>query len=178
MNFKLKTIKHSWLLNSNYVVNKKLFTSDRDRCFNCVVDFVFILIFIFVFTLAVVITGNIFQIGVYDMWVGIMRDLGIWGTYLCFAMFYYLVLESIFGRTMGKIITGSIVVNENGIKPNFGIIFKRTLCRLIPFDAFSFLSKSERIWHDSLSKTYVVEKADLEKDMEIFYSIGLIGENN
>lgn len=109
------------------------------------------------------------------MWVEILIFLGMTGTYLSFAIFYYLVFESLFGRTMGKIITGSIVVDENGLKPSFGVVCTRTLCRLIPFDALSFLSKSGRIWHDSFSKTYVVEKKDLQKDMEFFYSLELIG---
>ncbi|MCY1461177.1 hypothetical protein D9M71_788050 [compost metagenome] len=64
------------------------------------------------------------------------------------------------------------------MRPNFKAICIRTLCRLIPFDALSFLGKSERIWHDSISKTFVVEKKDLENDMEMFYSLNLIGVND
>lgn len=161
--------------NSIYIVEKKLLTSDRDRFLNCIIDFFFILVTIFIFTLLVIITGNIFQWSMYKSWVEIMIKLGMLGTYLSFAMLYYLIFEGLFGRTMGKIITGSIVVNENGLKPSFIVICIRTLCRLIPFDALSFLGKSERIWHDSISKTYVVEKKDLEKDMEMFYSLNLIG---
>ncbi|WPO80572.1 RDD family protein [Flavobacterium sp. KACC 22761] len=162
--------------NSIYVLEKKLLTSDRDRFLNCIIDFFSILIMIFVFTFFVVITGNIFQWDVYRPWVETMINLGMLGTYLSFAMFYYLVFESLFGRTIGKFITGSIVVNENGLKPSFSAICIRTLCRLIPFDQLSFLSKSERIWHDALSKTFVVEKKDLERDMEIFRSLDLIGK--
>lgn len=164
--------------NSIYIVEKKLLASDRDRFFNCIIDFFFILVMIFIFTLLVVITGNTFQWDVYSNWVEIMIKLGMFGTYLSFAIFYYLFFEGLFGRTIGKIITGSIVVNENGLKPSFSIICIRTLCRLIPFDALSFLGKSEKIWHDSLSKTFVVEKKDLEKDMEIFYNLNSIGVND
>jgi len=164
------------LSDSNYVVNNKLLTSDRDRFFNGLVDFVFISVFIFVFSLLVVIIGNIFQWDIYNAWVEIVISLGAVGTYLSFAIIYYLLLESLFGRTVGKIVTGSIVVNENGIKPSFKIICVRTLCRLIPFEVLSFLSKSARFWHDSFSKTYVVEKRDLEKDMETFHGINLIGK--
>lgn len=110
------------------------------------------------------------------MWIEIVINLGVVGTYLSFAIIYYLFFESIFGRTMGKFLTGSIVVNEHGLKPDFATICKRTLCRLIPFDALSFLGKSEMFWHDSISKTYVVEKQDLKKDMEMFYNLNLIGK--
>lgn len=163
------------MVNSIYVLEKKLLTSDRDRFFNCIIDFFFILVTILVFTFLIVIIGNIFQWNVYNYWVEIMIKLGIVGTYLFFAMLYYLVFESLFGRTLGKIITGCVVVNENGLKPSFTVVFVRTLCRLIPFEALSFLTESEKFWHDSISKTYVVEKKDLEKDMEMFYELNLIG---
>lgn len=164
------------MANSTYVLGKKLLTSDRDRFFNGIIDFVFISVFIFVFSFFVVIIGNVFQWDIYSAWVEIMISLGVVGTYLSFATIYYLFLESLFGRTIGKIVTGSVVVDENGLKPSFKIIFIRTLCRLIPFEALSFLSKSARFWHDYFSKTYVVEKKDLEQDMENFYSLDLIGK--
>ena len=164
------------MANSTYLLGKNLLRSDRDRFFNGIIDFVFISVFIFVFSFFVVIIGNVFQWDIYSAWVEIMISLGVVGTYLSFATIYYLFLESLFGRTIGKIVTGSVVVDENGLKPSFKIIFIRTLCRLIPFEALSFLSKSARFWHDSFSKTYVVEKKDLEQDMENFYSLDLIGK--
>lgn len=164
------------MANSTYLLEKKLLTSDRDRFFNGVIDFVFISVFIFVFSFFIVIIGNVFQWNTYGAWVEIMISLGVVGTYLSFAMIYYLFFEGLFGRTIGKIVTGSVVVDENGLKPSFKIIFIRTLYRLIPFEALSFLSKSAKFWHDSFSKTYVVEKKDLEQDMENFYSLDLIGK--
>ncbi|SFD27508.1 RDD family protein [Flavobacterium phragmitis] len=162
--------------NTDYRLHKKLLASDRDRFFNCIIDFFFIIILIFVCTFFVLLAGNVFQIGIYGIWEKALDELGFVGSCLSFAVIYYLIFESLFARTMGKIITGCIVVNENGLKPNFKIICIRTVCRLIPFDLFSFLGKSGRFWHDSISKTYVVEKADLEKDMEIFYNLDLIGK--
>jgi len=69
---------------------------------------------------------------------------------------YYFIWEALTGRTLGKLISGTIVVNENGEKPTASEIFIRTICRFIPFEYFSFLG--ERGWHDSISKTYVVKK--------------------
>jgi len=166
------------LSTSIYVVEKKIVTSDRDRFFNGIIDFVFIVAAIFVFTLLVVITGNVFQCDIYRVWVEVMIDLGVVGTYLSFAIIYYLLLESIFGLTIGKIITGSVLVDKNGKTPSFKIICIRTFCRLIPFETLSFLSKSAKFWHDSISKTYVVEKKDLKNAMEIFYSLNSIGIND
>lgn len=157
-----------------YILEKKLLTSDRDRFFNCIIDFVFILVTIFVVTFVIVIIGNILQWDIYRMWEETLINLGFIGTYLSFAMVYYFIFEGLFGRTLGKIITGSVVINKYGLKPDFGAIFKRTLSRLIPFDALSFLGESGRMWHDSLSDTYVVEKNILEDQMKL-QELNLIG---
>ncbi|MEO5559744.1 MAG: RDD family protein [Dokdonella sp.] len=70
---------------------------------------------------------------------------------------YYVPLELFFGRTLGKLVTGTRVVNENGESPTFTQVLGRSLCRFIPFEAFSFFNSSARGWHDSLPKTYVVK---------------------
>jgi uncharacterized RDD family membrane protein YckC len=157
-----------------YIIEKKLLTSDRDRFFNCIIDFVFILVTMFVVTFIIIIIGNILQWDIYRMWEETLIRLGFIGSYLSFAMIYYSIFEGLFGRTLGKIITGSVVINEYGLKPSFRTILKRTLCRLIPFDALSFLGVSGRMWHDSLSDTYVVEKNILEDQMKL-QEVNLIG---
>jgi uncharacterized RDD family membrane protein YckC len=69
---------------------------------------------------------------------------------------YYTLSESISGRTIGKLITGTKVINERGETPSFSTIALRSVCRFIPFEAFSFLG-NDAGWHDTLSKTSVVE---------------------
>ncbi|MFH6998343.1 RDD family protein [Flavobacterium sp. FlaQc-57] len=160
--------------NNVYIVEKKLLASDRDRFINCILDFLSVFITMFVSSLIVIIVGNVFNWDIFSIWEKFIIDSRYLAC-LSFLMFNYFVLEWLFGRTMGKLVTGTIVVNKNGLKPDFGVIFIRTLCRLIPLDALSFLGKSEMFWHDSISKTYVVEKKELERDMEIFYSLNLIG---
>jgi uncharacterized RDD family membrane protein YckC len=71
---------------------------------------------------------------------------------------YYIFFEGIFGQSLGKMITGTFVVTEDGEKPNLERIMTRTLCRFIPFDTFSFLGANAIGWHDSISKTMVVKK--------------------
>jgi uncharacterized RDD family membrane protein YckC len=70
---------------------------------------------------------------------------------------YYVLLEGIFGRTLGKLITGTKVVNEDGDKASFGQVLGRTLCRFIPFEPFSVLGREGRGWHDSIPKTLVIK---------------------
>jgi uncharacterized RDD family membrane protein YckC len=70
---------------------------------------------------------------------------------------YYIALESLWGRTIGKLAAGTVVVNAQGLKPTFGQVWIRSLCRFIPFEAFSFLGRTARGWHDKLPNTYVVK---------------------
>lgn len=157
-----------------YILDKKLIASDGTRFQGAIVDFVFVFISIFVSGFVIVIIGNVFNWDIFSVWDRFI----IGSTYLAFftyLMFNYFFMECFFGATMGKFATGIVVVTENGVKPNFGRILIRTLCRLIPFDILSFLGKSGLFWHDSFSKTYVVNRKGLERDLEIFYSISLIG---
>ena len=72
-------------------------------------------------------------------------------------LFYYIALEHLFGRTIGKMVTGTKVVNEFGDKATIGQIAGRSFARFIPFEVFSFLGDTGRGWHDSLPKTYVIK---------------------
>jgi uncharacterized RDD family membrane protein YckC len=73
---------------------------------------------------------------------------------------YYGLFESLSMRTAGKYVTNTKVVNRDGTTPDNGAIFIRTLCRLIPFEFLSFILKKPVIgWHDSFSKTLVVDIA-------------------
>ncbi|MEX0363593.1 MAG: RDD family protein [Allomuricauda sp.] len=73
---------------------------------------------------------------------------------------YYTFFEGFTGRSIGKFFTKTKVVLENGEKPTFNDILVRSFCRIIPFEAFSFLGKDAIGWHDTISKTRVVEMQD------------------
>ena len=73
---------------------------------------------------------------------------------------YYSFFEGVTGRSIGKYFTKTKVVDENGQKPTVQAIFLRSLCRFIPFEALSFLGSEPIGWHDSLSKTRVVDIED------------------
>lgn len=71
---------------------------------------------------------------------------------------YYLIMEGLFGRTLGKMITGTRVVNwKTGQKPSFGALVGRTFARFVPFEPFSFLGSNPGGWHDQWSGTMVVD---------------------
>lgn len=75
------------------------------------------------------------------------------------AFIYYTLMEGLFGVSVGKLITGTRVVDAEGRRLTFPRALLRSLCRMIPFDAFSLLLSDDdvrRAWHDSITRTYVV----------------------
>jgi uncharacterized RDD family membrane protein YckC len=69
---------------------------------------------------------------------------------------YYFSMEASIGRTVGKLVTGTRVLREDGKPASTAQIAGRSAARLIPFDALSIFRSSARCWHDTLSKTVVV----------------------
>lgn len=76
---------------------------------------------------------------------------------------YYLLMETITGTSLGKIVTGTVIVNYTGSRAGFGELLTRTIARFIPFDSLSFLLR-KRGWHDSLSDTFVIKAKTPEGD--------------
>ncbi|QDT10965.1 RDD family protein [Planctomycetes bacterium K23_9] len=77
---------------------------------------------------------------------------------LIIMLIYFVGMEVATGATIGKLLTGTRVVNAGGGKASFGQIFGRTLARMIPFEPFSFLFGDKTTgWHDSLSGTRVID---------------------
>ena len=73
---------------------------------------------------------------------------------------YYFLFEIIFSSTPGKFITKTKVAdNLTFSRPSILKIFIRTLCRFIPFEAFTiFFYVNNLTWHDKISKTAVISK--------------------
>lgn len=95
---------------------------------------------------------------------------------LVMLILYYSFFEILFARSVAKYVTKTMVVMADGSKPSAGTIMRRTLCRLIPLNHFSFLGAPSRGWHDSISDTFVVKKDVLEQKMRIFNSFDEIGQ--
>lgn len=69
---------------------------------------------------------------------------------------YYSLMEGFAkGRTLGKLITGSRVVMNDGTKVTIATAFVRSLCRIVPFEPFSALTGYP--WHDRWTNTQVVK---------------------
>ncbi len=69
---------------------------------------------------------------------------------------YYTIMEGAFnGKTVGKMITRTRAVQEDGSPLGWEKAALRSLCRFIPFEPFSFFGGSIG-WHDSIPKTLVI----------------------
>lgn len=161
--------------NSTYILDDKLLVSGGQRFLNYLLDNIFVLALIFLLAAFLGFFASLLGLNGLVNWMGNIGDLEGRILFILFTIIYYTVTEGLFGRSLAKLITGTIVVDENGEKPDFGTILKRSLCRIIPFDGLSFLGSSGRGWHDSMSDTYVVNKKALDEEVKIFHEFNLIG---
>jgi uncharacterized RDD family membrane protein YckC len=77
-------------------------------------------------------------------------------------LIYYTFCEWLFGRSFGKLLTGTKVVTVSGAPLTFLKVLRRSFIRLLPFEAFSFLGSGfgndvGRGWHDKWTDTRVVD---------------------
>ena len=152
-----------------FQVTEDLLASHSQRFLNLLMDYIAqLFLFIIAFSIFSVIAETN---GNKDFMANFIKnDIAQYTFVTCIALFYYNVFEIFFARTVGKFITQTIVVDENGEKPNHETILVRTLCRLIPFEILSFLGMPARGWHDRISKTYVVNKDLLDQKKKQFYA--------
>lgn len=119
------------------------------RFFNWVVDYVGVQLAFFIFeVVAILIKGQ----AAVEHVSRVERFFAA----LALTLVYYLTLESLTGRTLGKLVTGTRVVDETGEHPSFTKIAGRTLARLIPFEWLSLFEEERRMWHDSMPGTHVI----------------------
>jgi uncharacterized RDD family membrane protein YckC len=85
-----------------------------------------------------------------------------WAVDIVSLILFYMMFESIWGRTPGKWVMRTRVVQLDGTDPTPWQILRRTLARWIPFEPFSFLGAKPFGWHDSMSDTRVVSLKKLE----------------
>lgn len=141
---------------NNNIMNKLNHTEWWRRLANYVIDFVIVVLLLFLITFSFDKYNNV------DGIRGFLRLLKFLDTLIILFVgvyfLYYLLLESFFGITIGKVITGTKVVDFQGNKPTFGKVLIRSLIRLIPLDWFTYFSNNPHGWHDSLSKTKVIKK--------------------
>ncbi len=80
------------------------------------------------------------------------------------------------GRSLGKLITGTMVVKTDASPLTLKDYFIRNISRAIPFDQLSFLGNNG--WHDTIFDTRVVNKKNFEKDRSLKLDLDNLGNNS
>ena len=166
----------------NFIVTRDLYASKGKRFLNYIIDYaVFYAAFagtFFVFVVIVSLTSN------DTLWLDeLIFEMENMSPLLdrlitaCIFVLFYMLSETLLkGRTVGKYVTKTKVVMEDGVRPKASDIILRSLCRLIPFNAFSFLGEQGRGWHDSISNTYVVDIAKFENKKTTKLNLEQLGQ--
>lgn len=153
--------------NKNFTVTDDLLASHGQRLLNFIIDLIIQYIIWVSVGQTILIFSNVtnnynlsYTLESLSLMEKSVSALVIW-------ILYYGLTDLYFSRSLAKYFTKTVVVMKDGSKPGRTTIFKRTLSRLIPLDPFSFLGKIPRGWHDLISETYVVKKAEFEKKKHI-----------
>ena len=125
------------------------------RFFNFLIDtiFFYVLVFLFTIILAVISPNTIRGMANENSSYTIMSYvIGIF-----VFLVYFTLTEGFFkGKTLGKLITKTRAVKEDGSALTYSDAFKRALSRAVPFEAFSAFG--DRPWHDKWTDTVVVKE--------------------
>ncbi|HWK02164.1 MAG TPA: RDD family protein [Puia sp.] len=76
-----------------------------------------------------------------------------------FALFFGCFEAATRGKTLGKLLTRTRAVQEDGSPITTEMAFIRGFSRIVPFEAFSALGSPSYPWHDRWSHTFVIDEA-------------------
>lgn len=165
----------------NFIVTPDLYATKGNRFTHYIIDLIFIvLVFYGIFLGFIFLYYSIAEdTTVMDDFLIALEDtnpiLDRLITAIVLALLYF-GLESLSkGRSIGKYITKTKIVLEDGSSPTSIDYLKRSFSRMIPFEAFSFLGSEGRGWHDSISNTYVVDVERFEAKKKAQSELDQIG---
>lgn len=142
--------------------NQLIQAGSAKRLANYIIDLIGFYVFMYFFSYILVIVSYDLAFIIYgegDTGMEILGRLII----LVFYGMYMGLMEALFkGRSLGKLITGTIAVNEDGTRINGQTALLRGLSRAVPFNAFSALGSPCYPWHDRWTKTYVVNYKEFD----------------
>lgn len=136
------------------------------RLANYLIDFVaFYIILMFIgFITEILFPGSVSELNLEPI-----EDRLI--TMFLYGVVMFLIETAYQGKTLGKFITGTRAVSNNGEDISIQNLLIRNFMRAVPFNALSALGNPPNPWHDSTSNTLVVDekKLDLMNRKEAFF---------
>ena len=150
---------------NSFSVTPDLYATKGNRFTNYLIDIIFIVVVFlaFIFVSSYLYYSYAEDTSVVDTYLNEVETVNPFLdrliTSVGLALIYFTLEFLTKGRSIGKFITKTRVVLEDGSNPTALDYLKRSFSRIIPFEAFSFLGAEGRGWHDTISKTYVVDIA-------------------
>jgi uncharacterized RDD family membrane protein YckC len=128
------------------------------RLANYVIDLVIFYLIFFVGAIALFVaspdTADESTVSSNSVWIRLFAML-TYGLYMG-------LLEGVFGgRSIGKFVTGTKAVNEDGSPIAFSTALARGFSRIVPFEPLSAFGTP---WHDKWNKTYVIDIRESGRD--------------
>ena len=161
----------------NQTITQDVLASKGIRFLNFIIDYIVFIIVSFVIGAAIgffsEITGNY---ALYDFIVYNDSLLFEYAYTIVIWTIYYTTMETLTGKSIGKFITKSQAVMADGSKLTFEKALVRSLCRFIPFEQFSFLGEGGKGWHDSITKTFVVDDKKFREKQETDLGLEELGK--
>ncbi len=161
----------------NKTITQDVLATKGVRFLNFIIDYIVFIIINFAIGAAIgffsEITGNY---AVYDFIVYNDSILFEYGYTIVIWTIYYTTMETLAGKSVGKFITKSKAVMADGSKLTFEKALVRSLCRFIPFEPFSFLGEDGKGWHDSITKTFVVDDKKFREKQETELGLEELGK--
>lgn len=161
-----------------FKVTDDMLASSGSRFANSLIDiFIFYILIAFLAAVFYLVLEFMVTDAIFDWINAIPSGFSTLLTYSVYFL-YFMILETLVGKTIGKLITKTSVVLENGEKPTKSAVAIRTISRFVPFDAFTYLGTPSRGWHDRWSKTYVVKDEVLRDHKRLHQQYHELGQEN
>ena len=144
-------MENNALDNDLYLSELKLIPASKGKRFaNLIIDYIMAIV------LATILFVLLDVAGMYFATNGIQSRL--LGAFL-FALYYMVTEGTLKGKSIGKFVTKTRAVNEDGSTMDMSTVVKRSFSRIVPFEPFSFLGSEASGWHDKWSNTIVIDES-------------------
>lgn len=138
-------------------VDYTMLASRSQRMVNIIIDTI---VYIVLVVLVRVFPRFLYYVFDYDgllIWFSELSPAAVTTINVSIFVLYFVLMEWLTQRTLGKFISGTKVVLADGTPPGIGAVLLRTACRYIPLELFSVFGEGARMWHDSIPNTYIID---------------------
>ena len=166
--------------NKNFQISDHIIASKQTRFANYIVDYIAMILIFLIIVMILAIVAGIFDLPYIISWAVEIENYNKIQEYLLGAVlsiFYYSIFESLTARSIGKYITGRVVVFDDGSRPDAGTMLRRALYRIVPLNALAFLW-GDQVWHDKYTDTFVVSKSGLKAELQRYNDFNVIGKTD